>query len=59
MSIGLQIYTIIHVVLSLAGIGSGFAVFYGLLTDKRQEDTRLRPPVGPDTRFGKFRLNQE
>src|SRR5262249_55994562 len=37
MSIGLQIYTIIHVVLSLAGIGSGFAVFYGLLTDKRLE----------------------
>src|SRR6516165_10031556 len=26
-----------HVVLSLAGIGSGFAVFYGLLTDKRLE----------------------
>ena len=37
MSIGLQIYTIIHVVLSLAGIGSGFVVFYGLLTDKRLE----------------------
>jgi hypothetical protein len=37
MSIGLQIYTIIHVLLSLAGIGSGFAVFYGLLTDKRLE----------------------
>jgi hypothetical protein len=37
MPIGLQIYTIIHVVLSLAGIGSGFAVFYGLLTDKRLE----------------------
>jgi hypothetical protein len=42
MSIGLQIYTIVHVVLSLAGISSGFAVFYGLLTDKRLEDwTRL------------------
>ena len=26
MSIGLQIYTIIHVVISLAGIGSGAAV---------------------------------
>jgi hypothetical protein len=37
MSIGLQIYTIIHVVLSLAGIGSGFAVFYGLLTGNRLE----------------------
>jgi hypothetical protein len=37
MSIGLQIYTIIHVVLSLAGIGSGFVVFYGLLTGKRLE----------------------
>jgi hypothetical protein len=37
LSIGLQIYTTIHVVLSLAGIGSGFAVFYGLLTDKRLE----------------------
>ena len=37
MSIGLQIYTIIHVVLSLASIGSGFVVFYGLLTDKRFE----------------------
>ena len=37
MSFGLQIYTIIHVVLSLAGIGSGFGVFYGLLTDKRLE----------------------
>ncbi len=37
MSIGLQIYTLFHVVLSLTGIGSGFAVFYGLLTDKRLE----------------------
>jgi hypothetical protein len=37
MSIGLQLYTIIHFALSLAGIGSGFAVFYGLLTDKRLE----------------------
>jgi len=37
MSIGLQIYTIIHVGLSLAGIGSAFAVFYSLLTDKRLE----------------------
>jgi hypothetical protein len=37
MSIGLQIYTSIHVVLSLAGIGSGFVVFSGLLTDKRFE----------------------
>ena len=37
MSIGLQIYTIVHVVLSVAGIGSGFVVFYGLLTDKRFE----------------------
>ena len=37
MSIGIQIYTIIHVVLSLAGIGSGFAIFYGLLADKRLE----------------------
>jgi hypothetical protein len=37
MSIGLQIYTMIHVVLSLAGIGSGFVVFYGLLTVKRFE----------------------
>ena len=37
MSIGLQIYTIIHVVISLAGIGSGFVVFYGLLTDRRFE----------------------
>jgi hypothetical protein len=37
MTIGLQIYTIIHVALSLVGIGSGFVVFYSLLTDKRFE----------------------
>jgi hypothetical protein len=31
----LQTYTLIHVLISLAGIGSGLAVMYGLLTGKR------------------------
>ncbi len=28
-------YTLLHVLISLAGIGSGFVVKYGLLTGKR------------------------
>ena len=31
----LQTYTLIHVVISLVGIGSGFVVMYGMLTGKR------------------------
>jgi hypothetical protein len=31
----LQTYTLIHVLISLAGIGSGFVVMYGLLAGKR------------------------
>src|SRR6516162_4031582 len=37
MSIGLHLYTIMHVAISLAGIGSGIVVLYGLLTDKSLE----------------------
>jgi hypothetical protein len=33
--INLQTYTLVHVVISLIGIVSGFAVLYGLLTAKR------------------------
>ena len=33
----LAIYTVIHVLISLVGIGSGFAVFYGLLAGRRME----------------------
>ena len=33
MSLGT--YTLVHVVISLVGIGSGFVVLYGLLTGKR------------------------
>ena len=33
----LAIYTVIHVLISLVGIGSGFAVFYGLLAGRRTE----------------------
>ena len=32
---GLQIFTIVHVLISLAAIGSGFVVLFGLLTGKR------------------------
>jgi len=35
MSAGLTAFTIFHVALSLVGIGSGFVVFYGMLTSKR------------------------
>jgi hypothetical protein len=38
MSTGLLIYTSVHVILSLAGIGAGFAVIYGFLTAKRLEE---------------------
>ena len=30
----LQTYTLVHVLISLIGIGSGFVVMYGLLTRK-------------------------
>ncbi len=35
MSFSLRTFTIVHVVLSLVGIGSGVVVLYGLLTRKR------------------------
>ena len=35
MSTGLQIYTLIHVAISLVAIGSGFVVLYGMLSGKR------------------------
>ena len=35
LGMSLQIFTLIHVLISLAGIASGFAVMYGLLTNKR------------------------
>jgi hypothetical protein len=35
MSTGLLLFTIVHVIISLAGIGSGFVVIYGFLTAKR------------------------
>ena len=35
MSFGLTLYTLVHVVISLVGIGSGLVVTYGLLTAKR------------------------
>ena len=37
MIFSLRTFTIVHVVLSLVGIGSGFVVLYGLLTRKRLE----------------------
>ncbi len=37
MIFSLRMFTIVHVVLSLVGIGSGFIVLYGLLTRKRLE----------------------
>src|ERR1700684_4582365 len=33
----LSTFTLVHVLISLAGIGSGFIVVYGLLTGKRLE----------------------
>jgi len=35
---GLAIYTVMHVLISLVGIGSGLIVLYGLLTGKRLEN---------------------
>ena len=35
MSTGLLILTIVHVIISLVGIGSGFVVIYGFLTAQR------------------------
>jgi hypothetical protein len=35
MFFGMTLFTFVHVVLSLVGIGSGFVVAYGLLTAKR------------------------
>jgi hypothetical protein len=35
MSLGLKIFTLVHVLISLAGIFSGFVVLFGLLTAKR------------------------
>jgi hypothetical protein len=35
VSFGLTLYTLVHVVISLVGIGSGLVVTYGLLTAKR------------------------
>jgi hypothetical protein len=35
MSSGLQIFTLVHVAISLAGIGSGLVVLFGLLAAKR------------------------
>ena len=35
LGLSLSTYTLIHVLISLAGIGSGFVVMYGLLTGKR------------------------
>ena len=32
---GLQLFTLVHVAISLAAIGSGFVVLYGLLDDRR------------------------
>ena len=37
MIFSLRTFTIVHVVLSIVGIGSGFIVLYGLLTRKRLE----------------------
>lgn len=35
LGLSLETFTLIHVVISLAGIGSGFVVLYGLLASKR------------------------
>jgi hypothetical protein len=35
VGLSLQTFTLVHVVISLVGIGSGFVVLYGLLTRKR------------------------
>jgi hypothetical protein len=35
LGMSLETYTFVHVLISLAGIGSGFAVLYGLLTGRR------------------------
>jgi hypothetical protein len=35
LGMSLQIFTLVHVVISLAGIASGFVVMYGFLTNRR------------------------
>jgi competence protein ComGF len=35
LGISLQTFTLIHVLISLAGIASGLVVMYGFLTNKR------------------------
>ena len=35
LGMSLETYTLVHVLISLVGIGSGFVVLYGLLTGKR------------------------
>jgi hypothetical protein len=37
MSLGLPLFTLFHVLLSLVGIGAGLVVVYGLLTQKRYD----------------------
>ena len=48
---GLQIFTIVHVVISLVAIGSGFVVLFGLIAGKRLDGWTafflLRPPWRP------------
>jgi hypothetical protein len=39
MSLGLTLFTLFHVLLSLVGIGAGLVVVYGLLTQKRYDTT--------------------
>jgi hypothetical protein len=37
MSFGLQVFTFVHVLLSLVGIGSGFVVMFGMLNARRMD----------------------
>jgi hypothetical protein len=37
LGMSLSTYTLLHVIISLAGIGSGFIVMYGLLNSKRMD----------------------
>lgn len=37
LGMSLQTFTLVHVLISLAGIVSGFVVMYGLLTNKRED----------------------
>jgi hypothetical protein len=46
-------FTLVHVVISLVGIGSGFIVVYGLLTGKRLDGWTALDALGTGEHFSR------